>query len=170
MINSVISGEQRQITVGLPTTQPFLDMFDERRAITQVTLSFTDTALKAVRLTADDGEEAFVAQTDIEDLRSWPDWLRDLITEYRPSPLGTGQQLAEALLAALREEAKEHTAHADASDDTLLARLDELAPAETLRALDELDLLTGSLLRAAKDALTYLDRRTYGQSTDQQQS
>ncbi|MCQ1577231.1 hypothetical protein [Streptomyces parvus] len=168
MINSVVSGERRRITVDLPSNQPIIDMFDQQRAIAQVTLSFTDTVLKAVRLTADDGEDAYVSHTDLEDPGSWPDWLRDLITEHRPSPFGTGQQLADALLAALREETKERAVHSDASDGPLLARLDELEPAEALCALDELDLLTGSLLRAAKDALTYLDRRTYGSATYQQ--
>lgn len=168
MTNSVVSSERRRITVDLPSNQHFIDMFGQHRAIAQVTLSFTDTALKAVRLTADDGEAAYVSQADLKDPDSWPDWLRDLITEHRPSPLGTGQQLADALLAALREEAKERAAHADASDGSLLARLDELEPAEALSTLDELDLLTGSLLRAAKDALTYLDRRTYGSAMYQQ--
>ncbi|MEV4868560.1 hypothetical protein [Streptomyces syringium] len=168
MINSVVSGERRWITVDLPNHQPVIDMFDQQRAIAQVTLSFTDTVLKAVRLTADNGEDTYVSHTDLEDPRSWPDWLRDLITEHRPSPFGTGQQLADALLAALHEEAKERAVHADDSNGSLLARLDELEPAEALCALDELDLLTGSLLRAAKDALTYLDRRTYGSAPYQQ--
>ncbi|MFJ5951352.1 hypothetical protein [Streptomyces noursei] len=162
MINSVVSSERRRITVDLPSNQHFIDMFGERRAITQVALAFTDTALKAIRLTAADGEDAYVSRADLEDPGNWPDWLRDLITEHRPSPFGSGQQLADALLAALREETKARAAHADASDRSLLARLDVLEPAEALSALDELDLLTGSLLRAAKDALTYLDRRTYG--------
>ncbi|MDX2591908.1 hypothetical protein PV343_06400, partial [Streptomyces sp. WI03-4A] len=56
---------------------------------------------------------------------------------------------------------KERAAHAETSDTSLLARLDELEWAQALRALDELDVLTGSLLRAVKEALTYLDRRTY---------
>ncbi|MEU1076309.1 MULTISPECIES: hypothetical protein [unclassified Streptomyces] len=168
MINSIVSNDRRRITVDLPSNQPFLDMFGQQRAIAQVTLSFTDTTLKAVRLTADDGEAAYVNQSDLKDPETWPDWLRDLIAEHRPHPLGTGQQLAAALLAALREETKERGDHADASDGSLLARLDELEPAEALNALDELGLLTGSLLRAAKDALTFLDRRTYRSTTHQQ--
>lgn len=124
MINSVLSGERRRITVDLPSNQHFIDMFGKRRAIAQVALSFTDTALKAVCLTADDGEDAYVSRADLEDPGGWPDWLRDVITEHRPSPFGTGQQLADALLAALCEEAKDRAAHADASDGSLLARLD----------------------------------------------
>lgn len=168
MINSVVSNDRRRITVDLPSNRPFADMFGRQRAIAQVTLSFTDTTLKAVRLTAADGEAAYVSQPDLNDPGTWPDWLRDLITEHRPTPFGTGQQLADALLAALREEAKERREHTDASDSSLLARLDELEPAETLNALDELGLLTGSLLRAAKDALTHLDPRTYRSTTHQE--
>ena len=161
MINSVVSSNRRRITVDLPSNRPFIDMFGQQRAIAQVTLSFTDTALKAVRLTADDGEAAYISQSDLQDPETWPDWLGDLITEHRPNPFGAGQQLATALLAALREEAKERREHADASNSPLLAGLDELEPAETLNALDELGLLSGPLLRAAEDVLTYLDRRTY---------
>ncbi|MFC8021638.1 hypothetical protein [[Kitasatospora] papulosa] len=169
MINSVVSNDRRRITVDLPSNQAFLDMFGQQQAIAQVTLSFTDTALKAVRLTADNGEAAYVSQSDLNDPGTWPDWLRELITEHRPTPFGTGQQLADALLDALREEAQARREHADADEaPPLLARLDELEPAETLNALDELGLLTGSLLRAAKDALTHLDRRTYRSKTHQQ--
>ncbi|MGW3387323.1 hypothetical protein [Streptomyces cinereoruber] len=168
MIDSVVSNDRRRITVDLPRNQPVTDMFGQHRAIAQITLSFTDTTLKAVRLTASDGEAMYVDQSDVKDPGTWPDWLRDLITEHRPAPFGTGQQLAAALLAALREEAKERREHTNASDGSLLGRLDELEPAETLNALDELDLLTGALLRAAKDALTYLDPRTYRSTTDQQ--
>ncbi|MGW6202165.1 hypothetical protein ACWF9B_00700 [Streptomyces sp. NPDC055089] len=53
----------------------------------------------------------------------------------------------------------------DVSERTLLSRLDQLEPIETLSALDAPNLLTGSLLRAAKDALTYRDRPTYGSAT-----
>ncbi|MCX4681413.1 hypothetical protein OG413_40155 [Streptomyces sp. NBC_01433] len=90
-----------------------------------------------------------------------------MITEHRPRPFGTGQQLADALLAALREETKERADHADASERTLLDPLDALEPPETLSALDDLGLLTGSPLRAAKDTLAYLDRRTYGSAVHQ---
>ncbi|MEU6290216.1 hypothetical protein [Streptomyces sp. NPDC046988] len=168
MIDSVVTNDRRRITVDLPCNRPVADMFGRQRAVAQVTLSFTDTTLKAVRLTADDGEAAYVDQSDLKDPMTWPDWLSDLVTEHRPAPFGTGQQLADALLAALREEAKERRTHADASDGALLGRLDELEPTETLNALDELGLLTGSLLRAAKDALTHLDPRTYRSPTHQQ--
>ncbi|MGY3056149.1 hypothetical protein ACVWZD_000393 [Streptomyces sp. TE3672] len=168
MIDSTVAGEHRRITLDLPSTQPFLDMFGEQKAIAQVTLSFTDAMLKAVRLISADGEEAYVDLPDLQDPGKWPGWLRDLITEHRPSPFGTSQQLADALLAALREEAKERAAHVDARERTLLDRLHDLEPAEALSALDELNLLTGPLLRAAKDALTYLDRRTYGSAARQQ--
>jgi hypothetical protein len=167
MIDSVVSSDRRRITVDLLRNQPFTNMLGQHRSISQVTLSFTDTTLKAVRLTASDGEAMYVDQPDLKDPGTWPDWLRDLITEHRPAPFGAGQQLAAALLVALREEAKERR-DADASDGPLLARLDELEPAETLNALDELGLLTGSLLRAAKEALTYLDRHTYRSTTNQQ--
>ncbi|MFF8478680.1 hypothetical protein [Streptomyces sp. NPDC015414] len=168
MTSSVVSNDRRRITVDLPKNQALIDMFGQHKAIAQVTLSFTDAVLKAIRLTANDGEVAYVSQADLKDPAAWPDWLRDLITEHRPSPFGTGQQLADAALAALREKVRERAAHAGTSDTSLLARLDELEPTQALRALDELDLLTSSLLRAAKDALTYLDRCTYRSATHQQ--
>ncbi|MFC9284572.1 hypothetical protein [Streptomyces collinus] len=168
MPSSVVSNDRRRITIDLPGNQAFTDMFGQHRAIAQVTLSLTDTALKAIRLTASDGETAYVSQADLKDPGRWPGWLRDQVTMHRPSSFGTGQQLAHALLAALCEEAKERAAHADTGETFLLARLDELAPAQALRALDEFDVLTGSLLRAAKEALTYLDRHTYGSAIHQQ--
>lgn len=162
MTNSVVTGEHRRITVDLSNPQPVVDIFGDKRAISQATLSFTDTVLKAIRLTAADGEEAYVDLPQLDKPESWPHWLRDLTAEHRPSPFGTGQQLADTLLAGLRAEATERAAHADASERTLLSRLGELEPAEALTKLDELGLLTGSLLRAATDVLTHLDRRTYG--------
>ncbi|MET8816174.1 hypothetical protein ABZW47_29760 [Streptomyces sp. NPDC004549] len=162
MTNSVVTGEQRWITVALPSPQPLVDMFGDKRAISQATLSFTDTVLKAVSLTASDGEEAYMDLPQLEKPETWPHWLRDVVADHRPSPFGTRQQLAGRLLAGLRAEATEHAAHADADERSLLRRLGELEPAEALTKLDELDLLTGALLRAATDVLRHLDRRTYG--------
>ncbi|MFD6329165.1 hypothetical protein ACFWGI_06250 [Streptomyces niveus] len=167
MTTSRVTRERLRITVDLPSPELIVDMFGDERAVSQVTLSFTDTALKAVRLTAADGaagEDTYVDREQMKEPESWPQWLRDAYAEHRPSPFGTGQQLADSLLAGLRAEAMERSAHADANERRVLNGLGELEPAEVLSRLDELGLLTGSLLRAAKDVLTHLDRRTYGPS------
>lgn len=168
MPHSFVSGERCRITVDLPLHQPFTDTFGEEKVIAQVVLGFTNRELHVVRLNPVDDEPMYINLPEVQHPQAWPDWLSDLITEHRPHPFGTGERLAAALLAALRQEAKERAAHTDVSERALLNRVDGLDPIDTLSALDALNLLTGSLLRAAKDVLTHLDRPTYGSASKQQ--
>ncbi|MFF1678355.1 hypothetical protein ACFVYG_20235 [Streptomyces sp. NPDC058256] len=161
MIDSVISGKLRRTTLDLPSAQVLIDMFGTEQWIAHVTPTFVDRTLTAVRLTSSDGEEADVDKPNLDDPGSWPQWLSDLITDHRPAPFGTEQQLAAALLAGLLKEAKERDTNIDDDGRAMLDPLDETAPNNVLRALDESGLLTGPLLRAAKEVLTHLDKRAY---------
>lgn len=82
---ATIKSELYKVNLSLADGPSIHDAFGERAQITGVGIVYSDGKPTAIRFETETDPDLFADPMDLDKAETWPEWLRELVDDYRPS-------------------------------------------------------------------------------------